>query len=155
MTVTDRLDITEIANGADMEAAQAVRREVFCVEQGVSREEEFDGLDEHCRHYLARLGGEPVGTARARPLGEETKIERVAVLQRSRGNGIGRALMDRAIAEVERSGVRRIVLNAQCHAEPFYAALGFVAEGGVFDEAGIPHVRMVREIGRLLEEGMT
>lgn len=147
MTDADMLDIAEIANGADMEAALAVRREVFCVEQGVGREEEFDGLDESCRHYLARLGGEPVGAARTRPLNEdETKIERVAVLKESRRNGIGRALMDRAIADIERTAVKRIVLNAQCHAEQFYAALGFAAEGGVFDEAGIPHVRMVRSL---------
>jgi predicted GNAT family N-acyltransferase len=25
---------------------------------------------------------------------------------------------------------------------PFYAKLGFASEGDVFDEAGIPHVRM-------------
>jgi predicted GNAT family N-acyltransferase len=27
-------------------------------------------------------------------------------------------------------------------AVPFYEKLGFASEGGVFDEAGIPHMRM-------------
>ena len=145
MAETERLDIAEITGSEDMDAAFAIRHEVFCVEQQVDEDEEFDGLDGDCRHYLARLGGAPVGAARTRSLNaDEAKIERVAVLKDKRGYGVGRALMARTIADVERAGARQIVVNAQTHAETFYASLGFVAEGGVFDEAGIPHVRMVR-----------
>jgi predicted GNAT family N-acyltransferase len=36
------------------------------------------------------------------------------------------------------------VLHAQTRAAPFYARYGFVAEGEVFEEAGIPHIRMRR-----------
>ena len=36
------------------------------------------------------------------------------------------------------------MLHAQAHSETFYRALGFSTEGAPFDEAGIPHVRMVR-----------
>lgn len=146
MAKAERLRITEITGSDEMDAAFAIRHEVFCEEQQVDEDEEFDGLDDQCRHYLARLDGTPVGAARTRALdADEAKIERVAVLKKMRGHGIGQALMARTIAEVERSGVDRIVVNAQTHAETFYASLGFVTEGGVFDEAGIPHVRMVRQ----------
>ena len=145
MAEAGRLEIAEITSPEDTKAAFAIRHEVFCVEQEVDVEEEFDGLDDTCRHYLAHLDGTPVGAARIRILNaDETKIERVAVLKDKRGYGVGQALMTRTIDDVERSGVKRIIVNAQTHAETFYAALGFVAEGGVFDEAGIPHVRMVR-----------
>lgn len=147
MAQDSSLRIDEIAGEADMDAAFAIRNEVFCIEQKVDRDEEFDGRDDQCRHYLARLDGRPVGAARIRVIDDaETKIERVAVLADLRGQGIGRVLMERTIADVAGSGTRRIVLNAQCHAETFYAALGFVTEGGVFDEAGIPHVRMVQTV---------
>lgn len=150
MESPDGLEIVEIEDKTDRDAAYAVRHQVFCVEQRVDKSVEFDGLDEQCRHYLARLEGVPVGAARVRSLdGGDMKIERVAVLKDRRGLGIGWALMRRAIADLEAApdakAAPRIVLNAQCHAESFYAALGFVTRGDVFDEAGIPHVHMVRE----------
>ena len=138
------VDIVEIADAEDMERAFAIRRAVFCDEQGVGREEEFDGRDGDCRHYLASAGGETVGAARLRDAGEgEVKIERVAVLKPHRGNGFGTALMRRTIADAASSGAETIAIHAQCHAEAFYEDLGFVTEGDVFEEAGIPHVRMV------------
>jgi predicted GNAT family N-acyltransferase len=39
-----------------------------------------------------------------------------------------------------------MVLNAQRRAEPFYAANGYVAEGGTFLEAGIEHIRMTKAL---------
>lgn len=152
MRATDGLSIVEITAKADRDAAYAVRYQVFCVEQQVDKSIEFDGLDDECRHYLARLEGVPVGAARVRSLdGGDVKIERVAVLKDRRGLGIGWTLMRRVIADLEAApdgkAAPRIVLNAQCHAESFYAALGFVTRGDVFDEAGIPHVHMVRDGG--------
>ena len=138
------LTIAVVDGEDDMNAAFAIRREVFRREQGVAEAEEFDGLDPRCRHYLARLGGDAVGTARTRPLaGGDVKIERVAVLKPLRGAGIGTALMARVLADI---GAGRAVLNAQLAVESFYAGLGFVAEGEIFQEAGIDHVRMVRRL---------
>ncbi len=137
-------DIIEITDAQDMERALAIRRVVFCDEQGVSREEEFDGRDADCRHYLAVAGGEAVGVARLRDAGGgEVKIERVAVLKAHRGNGFGQALMRRTIEDAAKSGAKTIAIHAQFHAEEFYRGLGFVTHGGMFEEAGIPHVRMV------------
>lgn len=141
MTITE---IAEITNPADLEAAFAIRRDVFCAEQRVDPEEEFDGLDNDCRQYLAFYGRGAVGTARIRDAGDGTvKIERVAVLASARGKGIGRALMERTIVDARAMAPATIAIHAQCHAEGFYRSLGFRTIGGVFDEADIPHVRMV------------
>ena len=139
------LTIAVVDDEADVNAALDIRREVFCVEQGVDESEEIDGLDPECRHYLARLAGEPVGTARTRFLANAggVKIERVAVLKSIRGRGIGKAIMIRVLEDIT---VGRAVLNAQLQVENFYARLGFVAKGDVFQEAGIEHVRMVRSV---------
>ena len=140
----DAADTAEITGTTDMERAFAIRREVFCTEQGVSREEEIDGRDDACRHYLALAGDRAVGAARLRDAGGgEVRIERVAILKPHRGRGYGRALMRRVVGDATRSGARCIAVNAQRHAEPFYRDLGFIAEGGAFMEAGIPHIRMV------------
>ena len=137
------LEIITANRERDMKDAFAIRVNVFCREQGVSEDIEIDGLDDQCRHYLARRGGAALGTARVRPYGARAaKIERVAVLAIERENGVGRALMECMIADLGADGVATVVLNAQTAVEAFYARLGFISEGDIFMEAGIPHVRM-------------
>lgn len=139
--------ITEAVETNDLEACYAIRIEVFCGEQMVSRDLEFDGLDGQCRHYLARIGDEAVGTARVRPVGDGTvKFERVAVRAPHRHNHVGRALMERALTDAHESGVTGCLLHAQTEAAGFYLKLGFVQEGETFVEAGIPHVRMTKNL---------
>lgn len=137
------VEIVEITDEADLKSAFAIRHDVFCDEQQVDPALEFDGLDESCRHYLARCGTVASGTARIRDAGNGViKIERVAVLAAERGKGIGKALMIRTIEDARTAGAATIAIHAQCHAEEFYEALGFKRIGGVFDEADIMHIRM-------------
>ena len=137
------LVISEALSDDDREACYGIRIAVFCGEQKVGREIEFDGLDAVCRHYLARGGGAAVGTARTRPLeGGGVKFERVAVLKAFRGRDIGRALMDRALVDAREDGYSVALLNSQTYASGFYEKMGFLQEGGEFEEAGIAHVRM-------------
>jgi len=50
------------------------------------------------------------------------------------------------VARAHERGMKRVVLNAQTHAVPFYARHGFAACGDEFMEGSIPHVAMAREI---------
>jgi predicted GNAT family N-acyltransferase len=126
------------------EVIQTIRREVFQREQGVSEELEFDGLDDSAEHLLAYRDGVPVGTARIRRLNEKiVKIERLAVLSSARGLGIGRQLMEEAIAVARGyADAEEIVINAQEYVTRLYEKLGFEVVGDRFEEAGIPHVKM-------------
>ncbi len=121
------------------EAASEIRRRVFIEEQRVPQEEEWDGRDPDCRHFLALHDGTPLGTARLLP---DAHIGRVAVLAKARGLGIGTALMRAAIEAARRDGHARVELAAQTHALAFYEPLGFVAFGDEFLDAGIPHRNM-------------
>lgn len=121
------------------EAAGEIRRVVFIEEQRVPIEEEWDGRDPECRHFLALLDGTPVGTARLLP---DAHIGRVAVLREARGQGIGEALMAAAIATARRDGHACVELAAQTQALAFYERLGFEAFDAEFMEAGIPHRNM-------------
>ena len=124
--------------------AAMIRHAVFVAEQQVPEEEEWDGLDPSCTHFLAWLPTPPqsipVGTARLLPDGH---IGRVAVLAHARGKGIGVALMNAAIDAARQQQHKRVILSAQLHALPFYEQLGFCAYGDVFMDAGIPHREMV------------
>lgn len=121
------------------EQAGQIRRKVFIDEQQVSQDEEWDGLDPDCLHFLAYNVGRPVGTARLLPDGH---IGRVAVLADQRGGGVGQALMVTAIEAARSKRLEQIVLAAQTQALAFYERLGFQAYGEVFLDAGIAHRNM-------------
>jgi len=74
---------------------------------------------------------------------DNAKIGRMAVLKSYRREGIGAALLKRAILTARRLHARRIYLHAQVAVIGFYQRMGFRAVGRVFDEAGIAHRKML------------
>jgi len=121
----------------------ALREKVFFGEQGVSREEEFDGLDDESTQIVAVDETGVIATCRLRDLGDGAcKLERMAVERRLRKLGVGSRLLDGAEEVAREEGAGEMVLHAQRRAEAFYAANGYVAEGESFLEAEIEHVRM-------------
>lgn len=124
---------------------EKIRYLVFQIEQGVSATLEFDGKDEQCEHLIAYQNKEAVGTMRLRELDSDTlKIERLAVIQTARKQGVATALMQNAIQFSRDRGYTQIVLNAQTYIKPFYLKLGFEPVGEEFLEAGIPHIKMIQ-----------
>ena len=139
--------ISQVIEEQDRETAFAIRKAVFVDEQKFDLPLEFDGLDDDADHLLAVLDGVAVGTLRLRAIDAETaKIERVAVLKTARGCSVGAALVKAACHHLGTHGVRHAKLHAQTHAVEFYAKLGFVAYGAVFDEDDIPHRAMRAEL---------
>ena len=122
---------------------QGIRREVFINEQLVPESDEWDDDDAVSVHALVTLNREPVGTGRLNPGG---KIGRIAVKAVLRGRGIGTLILRQLLHEAYHRGIREPYLHAQVQAVPFYENLGFRVEGDVFDEAGIPHVRMTHAL---------
>ncbi len=133
-----------IATEEEKQAAFSLRFEVFVDEQQVPREIELDGDDARALHLLADEDGQPVGCARLLFEQDGTAhIGRLAVRRSCRGKGIGAAICRFAIAYGRDRGYRCFWLHAQCAAAGFYEKLGFLPEGDVFDEAGMPHIKMV------------
>lgn len=119
---------------------RTVRSAVFIDEQHVAPELEWDGRDADCQHVIARDAfGAPVGTGRLLP---EGKIGRMAVLRRARGYGVGAAILHELLSAARERGFLEIELSAQTHALGFYARASFVAEGGEYMDAGLPHRTM-------------
>ncbi len=137
------------ATEADREAAMQIRVEVFVDEQQVPPELEPDEYDADALHLLTvnTESGEAVATARIVDKGNGlAKIGRVAVRKAWRGRGIGDTLMRFALETAATNGFTTAALDAQTYVIPFYERLGFVAEGPVFDDAGIPHRHMRRTL---------
>ncbi len=129
------------------EAMYAIRRRVFIEEQQVPEEIELDSDDARAFHALALRDGQPVGCGRYVEHGPgEIKIGRMAALRELRGSGIGRAVLEFLIETARNRGYTRAILHAQLTAEGFYLKQGFHPKGEVFEEAGIPHRAMTRDL---------
>ena len=90
----EKIFVKNIKDQFDQKKAFEIRNKVFCEEQKVSKTIEFDGMDEFCNHYLAKINEFPIGTARVREKKRGIfKIERMAVLKEYRMKGVGRALI--------------------------------------------------------------
>jgi predicted GNAT family N-acyltransferase len=142
------LTVRPTEDRGEIEAAWALREQVFCGEQGVTPAEEFDGLEDEATQIVALAENGVVATCRLRRLGGDCRLERMAVRKRLRGTGVGRALLECAEAVAREDGSPRMVLNAQTRALGFYAANGYAPEGEAFIEAGIEHVRMTKDLSR-------
>lgn len=128
--------------------AQAIRTAVFVEEQKIPAEMEWDEADAACVHAVAvnRLGM-PLATGRLlEHVPGVAKIGRMAVVQTMRGSRVGRSVLEALMKAARARGDREVVLHAQLSAAPFYARAGFSERGEVFEEAGIPHVEMVRSL---------
>src|SRR5947209_611801 len=130
------------ATGDELEDLLALREQVFCGEQGVSREAELDGRDGDATHVVALAGGSVVGTCRLLIEADTARLGRMAVDRGWRQRGVGNALLVEAERLVAQRGVRRIVLHAQLSAEPLYARNGYRSDGERFVEEGMEHVAM-------------
>ncbi|MGB3689429.1 MAG: GNAT family N-acetyltransferase [Jannaschia helgolandensis] len=135
-----------IGEVTDLRAPLAVRAEVFIAEQHVAPAEDVDGRDADCLHWLVTDAEGSVATLRVLPQGEVAKIQRVAVLKRARGTGLGTALMRHVMDRLAERGFTSATLGAQIDALGFYERLGFQAHGPVYDDAGIPHRDMDRDL---------
>lgn len=127
-----------------------IREQVFVIEQHVSPDLEWDGLDAGAIQFIAwaPVGKEKtaVGTARLRLFEGYAKAERVAVSRDARRRRVGEFLMRKMAEEARARGRRAIQLNAQVSALSFYEHLGYEAQGPVFVEAGIDHRSMTQHI---------
>ena len=140
------VNVSVVTSNADREQCYAIRRAVFVDEQSVPVELELDEYDAHAVHFLLTEDGVPIGTARLLDKNGMAKVGRVALLKEVRGRGLGLTLMRAVLDEARARGFTTAMLDSQTYALAFYARLGFVAHGPEFDDAGIPHRRMTREL---------
>ncbi|XJZ28230.1 GNAT family N-acetyltransferase [Bacillota bacterium Lsc_1132] len=136
--------VTIVSTRNQLEDAFFVRKTVFVEEQNVPVEEEIDQYEEDAAHFVLYNDGAPVGAGRFRIVDGYGKVERICVLKEARGTGAGKEIMSRIEKFAAEKGLERLKLNAQTHAIPFYARLGYEVVSEEFLDAGIPHKTMVK-----------
>jgi predicted GNAT family N-acyltransferase len=131
----------------ELAAALALRMEVFCGEQGVTFDGDRDGLDDEAVHLVAVEGDQVIGTCRLliEP-GGTARFGRLCVRASARGSGVGALLLAEAEREARAGGARRIGMHAQTDALALYRRAGFRPYGERFDEEGIEHLGMEKDL---------
>lgn len=140
----EQLHIHKAVTKEDLEKVFAIRKLVFVEEQGCPPELEWAN-EEESTHFLAISDHHPCGACRWRKTELGYKLERFAVLKEFRGQGIGRALIATALDDLP-ADASYIYLNSQLDAVSLYSKFGFKQEGEQFEEAGIQHYKMVKDL---------
>lgn len=88
-----------------------------------------------------------VGCLTLKPLKEGIlKMRQVAVKESLQKGGIGTALVHESERFCAECGFNQIVLHARKDAVPFYRKLGYKTQGKQFEEVGLPHSKMYKNI---------
>ena len=130
-----------------------LRQEVFVVEQKCPYLD-ADNLDIHSYHLMAqnKENQENPIAAYLRVIEpgrqhRDCRIGRVLTRQSSRGKGLGKQLMKVAIDRIKiQYPSVNIKISAQLHLENFYKSLGFSVTSEPYDEDGIPHIEMFKQM---------
>lgn len=125
--------------------ALQLRSAIFVVEQKCIYQD-MDDKDKKADHLLGYDNGKLVAYARILAPGisyEQASIGRVVVDSNQRGKSYGKELMREAIKRtLVQFKTKEIVISAQYYLLKFYTELGFVAEGEIYPEDDIPHIKM-------------
>lgn len=119
-----------------------IRTEVFTNEQGADASGEFDLYDETALFALLYENGKAVAAARIAYIQNNVKIGRIAVLKSCRGRGYGAVIVKAVMQRAFDDGARRVFVDAQNYAVPFYEKLGFSVIADEITDRGLAHMPM-------------
>jgi predicted GNAT family N-acyltransferase len=105
----------------EYQQAMALRAAVYLAEQDCPYDEEYDGNDFSCTHFLVKAGGCPAGTCRVRWFAGFAKIERSTILPAFRGTPALRVLMAETCEVISRKGYRVALAQIQSRLWPVWS----------------------------------
>ncbi|WP_261884258.1 GNAT family N-acetyltransferase [Vibrio pelagius] len=109
-----------------IERAQAIRFQVFSVEQSIPNELDFDGLDNTSMHALVMDNNQAIATARLLIHSDGSSVmARVAVLEAYRGQGIASEIVKALVDYAEKQGVNLTEIHAHSYLRKYYERFGF------------------------------
>jgi ElaA protein len=147
--VTYKISAFETLTPTQLYDIMTLREEVFTLEQHCTVAD-FDGLDKQAIHIFALEDSETIATMRILPpdvyKAGVVSFGRLAVKKFYRGKGYAKAMMDLALQYIaEHFSNVPIQFSAQLYLQKFYESFGFKAIGDIYEEAGILHIKMLKE----------
>lgn len=133
----------------DLASCHAIRRTVFCEEQGLFNGDDTDRRDASAVHILAKVNGEAVGVVRCFRRSDGVWVGgRLAVLKKYRSH-LGAQLVRKAVSTMEERGdVRRFFAVVQLQNVHFFEFLQWKPLGIPFFCHGVPHQVMEKPLGK-------
>ncbi|KAJ3190339.1 hypothetical protein HDU85_000635 [Gaertneriomyces sp. JEL0708] len=141
-------------NSPEFKDALDLRENVLRKPLGLSLADEDITVEEHNIHFAAfLLPSSPgaattlVGTVQFVPVSATTaKLRQMAVSPDHQGLGIGRKLIQESEQCLQESGLTKVIAHARLNACRFYEKLGYRVVGDVFEEVGIEHMRVEKDL---------
>ena len=135
------VNVKIVKSRSEKELVLSIRKDVFIRGLNIPEYLEIDKNEDMATYVLAYVKNKPVGTARWRKTKKGIKLERFAVLEKYRSNGIGTKMTKFILKNLKKT--QPIYLYAQDSAIKFYEKLGFKSIGSLFKEVGIKHQEMI------------
>ena len=127
-----------------------LREMVFHIEQRCVYRD-IDDVDLQAKHLLGYLEGKLIGYLRVSMQQDNIVVGRILVARALRRKGIGRAMVRKTVERLlEDYPDHLIMISAQVTALEFYRQLGFEIDGDVYDDAGIPHIKMTYQASAIV-----
>lgn len=133
----------EDLNTVELYEILKARSEIFIMEQNIHYQD-MDNIDYRSLHCFFMEDNKVTAYLRAFFQDENKEVVKVGrVLTIKHGNGIGKDLMLQSLTAIrEKMKCKKIIMDAQKHAEGFYEKLDFKTVSDDFLEEGIVHVSM-------------
>lgn len=121
---------------------------IFMIEQQ-SIYEDLDGLDQHATHFLGMDDNKLIayGRVHLNPENHFAIIRRICVHKEYRNQKLGGMIMEKIMSHIDTMpNLHGAELDAQEHLQCFYGKFGFHPEGAPYDDGGVLHIRMLKNI---------
>jgi predicted GNAT family N-acyltransferase len=129
------------------EAAVELRQAILRKPLGLCFSQEYLEKEKEYIHFAGLKNGEVVAAASLVPEQLTCKMRQVAVRADIQGLGVGSGLIDYCEAYAKAQKFQSLYCHARVEAVPFYTKKGYLYEGEYFMEIGIPHIKMIKELG--------
>lgn len=96
--------------------------------------------------YVAEENGKIIASCQFIMENTSAKMRQVATSKNSQGKGVGKALYQYCEAKLKQMGITEIYCHARWDARTFYEKLDFQVVSEVFEEVGIPHIKMKKKL---------
>lgn len=129
----------------ELYALLSLRSEIFILGQDCAYQD-LDYRDQESLHVMGYDNEKLQAYLRILPhqsTNDTMSIGRVLTADSARGKGYGKHLVQHAIDSIQQNHPEQlIIISAQHYLLKFYQDFGFKSVGDIYDEDGIPHIRM-------------
>lgn len=133
--------------GREMYALARLRNETFVAEQKITLPD-LDDRDLVATQVFLLNEKQTDALATCRLFEEDGKwmLGRVAVSKASRGQSLGKKMLIAVHNYLKENNIVALYCHAQMHVKPFYEKLGYQTCGDPFDEGGVEHIMMKKDL---------